>query len=193
MFKVLMKLVIAFFVVCFVAGIAGAISRVAVPITMPKDKAYVIDVTTAETSNNVATKKVENSKDAVANTADVKVDKVLTFAEMLAATDEKRGKKIAKACVACHSFDKGGKAKMGPNLWGIIGREVASMEGFKYSDAMKAKGGKWGYEEINEFMTKPKAVVKGTTMGYGGLKKAEDRAALIKWLRTLNDKPLPLP
>ena len=196
MFEVFTKLVFAFVIACSVAVAAGAISRVAVPVNIPKDKAYVIDTSSLIKASSSAESKSSYggiSSDMTEVNDGGNTDKVLSFAELLAAADEKRGQKVAKACAACHSFDKGGRTKMGPNLWGVVGRDVASMEGFNYSDAMKAKGGKWGYDELNEFITKPRAVVKGTKMSFSGIKKAEDRAALIKWLRSLSDDPYPLP
>jgi cytochrome c len=116
---------------------------------------------------------------------------------LLAAADPKAGEAIFKKCAACHTGDKGGANKVGPNLWGIVNRVVASHEGYAYSAGMKAfsDGGKavWDYDHLSGFLTAPKAYVKGTAMGFGGLKKVEDRAALIAYLRTLADTPPPLP
>ena len=116
---------------------------------------------------------------------------------LLATADVKAGEAIFKKCAACHTGDKGGANKVGPNLWGIVNRPVASHEGYSYSAGMKAfsDGGKavWDYDHLNGFLTAPKAYVKGTAMGFGGLKKIEDRAALIAYLRTLADAPAPLP
>lgn len=112
---------------------------------------------------------------------------------MIAAADITRGEKISKACTACHSFNKGGADGAGPNLWGVVGRAKGSHGGFAYSDGMKAKGGNWGYDELNHFLWKPKAFVDGTKMNFIGLKKPEDRASLIAWLRTLSDGPAALP
>ncbi len=108
-------------------------------------------------------------------------------------SDADTGKNLTKACQACHSFEKGGANKVGPNLWGIIGRKPGSHEGFAYSEAMKAKAGAWGYEEIYAFLANPKVVVAGTKMGYAGMPKFEDRANVLAYLRTLADAPVPMP
>jgi cytochrome c len=116
---------------------------------------------------------------------------------LLAKADPKAGEAIFKKCGACHTGEKGGPNKVGPNLWGIVNRPVASHEGYSYSAGMKAfsDGGKtvWDYDHLSTFLTAPKADVKGTAMGFGGLKKIEDRAAIIAYLRTLADTPPPLP
>lgn len=117
------------------------------------------------------------------------------IAPLLAAADAAAGETIFKKCAACHTGDKGGANKVGPNLYGIVGRPVASHEGFNYSAGMKEYGaGKsWDYETLSQFVHKPKALVKGTAMGFAGLAKPEERANLIAYLRTLSDSPVPLP
>ena len=112
---------------------------------------------------------------------------------LLARADVKAGQKVFKKCKACHSTAKGGPNKVGPNLWGIVGRDRASAPGFKYSSAMAAKGGKWTYQDLAAFLAKPKAFVKGTKMSFSGLKKEKDLANIIAYLRSLSDNPLPLP
>ncbi len=114
-------------------------------------------------------------------------------ATMLAAADIGAGQKLAKKCGACHSFDKGGGKKVGPNLWDVVGRKLAGVGGFRYSKALAGVGGAWGYEELNAFLLKPKKFAPGTKMAFAGLKKAIDRANLIAWLRGLSDSPQPLP
>lgn len=104
---------------------------------------------------------------------------------LLASADVAQGEKLSKACAACHTFDKGGANKVGPNLFGIVGASKAHLADFAYSDAMKASGGSWSEDSLNHFLWKPKAYVAGTKMNYVGLKKPEDRAAMIKWLSTL--------
>ncbi len=115
-------------------------------------------------------------------------------AALLAAADVGAGQKLSKKCGACHSFKKDDTAKKpGPNLWGVVGRDLASVGGFGYSKALAGVGGAWGYEELNVFLLKPKEFAPGTKMAFAGLKKAHDRANLIAWLRTLSDSPRPLP
>jgi len=112
---------------------------------------------------------------------------------LLASANAEAGKAVTKNCTSCHTFDKGGKNGVGPNLWGIVGNKRAHAEGFGYSPAMQAAGGTWDYEHINQFLANPKAAVAGTRMAFAGLKRAEDRANLIAYLRTLSDSPVPLP
>jgi len=112
---------------------------------------------------------------------------------LLAKADPKKGENLVKACAACHSLDASGSAKAtGPSLYGVIDRAVASTS-FSYSDAMKAKGGKWGYDQINAFLANPKGVVAGTKMSYAGEKDAAKRADIIAYLRSLSANPAPLP
>ncbi len=113
---------------------------------------------------------------------------------MIAAADAAKGEKIAKACAACHTFNKGGASGVGPNLYGVIGGPKDHMAGYAYSGALLETGGTtWTYAELNKFLWKPKAYAKGTKMAYAGLKKPEDRAALMAWLRTQADSPKAVP
>ncbi len=112
---------------------------------------------------------------------------------MLADADLDRGRKVAKKCAACHSIDKGGANKIGPHLWGVVGRPKGAAEGFSYSDAIKGLGGNWSFEDLDHFLANPKSFVSGTKMSFAGVKNPEDRAALIAFLRTLSDSPLALP
>lgn len=119
------------------------------------------------------------------------------IADLLATANVEQGAAVFKKCQACHSGEKGGPNKVGPDLWDLIDRPVAAHEGFAYSAGMKdfSKGGteKWTYDNINHFITSPKKFVKGTAMGFAGLPKDEDRANVIAYLRTLSDSPKPLP
>ena len=115
------------------------------------------------------------------------------IAALLAAADMDAGAKVSKKCAACHSFDKGGRNKVGPNLWDIVGKAVASGEGYKYSNALAGLGGEWTYDNLDAFLAKPKEFAAGTKMSFAGIKDAEDRADLIAFLRGLSDDPKPLP
>tara|TARA_B100000745_G_scaffold24470_1_gene16174 strand:- start:551 stop:1081 length:531 start_codon:yes stop_codon:yes gene_type:complete len=112
---------------------------------------------------------------------------------LLATANVDKGKKVAKKCVACHSFESGGKNKVGPNLHNIMGKIRAGAPGFAYSSAIKTMGGKWGFEDMNAFLKKPKKFMPGTKMSFSGLKKAGDRAAVILYLRSFSDSPVTLP
>lgn len=112
---------------------------------------------------------------------------------MIEKADTAKGESVAKACAACHDFTKGGPNKVGPNLYNVVGGKKAHMDTFSYSTGMASKGGIWDYDSLNHFLYKPKAFVEGTKMSFAGLKKPEDRAAVIAWLRTLSDAPAPLP
>jgi cytochrome c len=104
-----------------------------------------------------------------------------------------KGAAAAKKCAACHSLEKNGGNKVGPNLWGVVDRDRASVPGFNYSAAMKAKGGKWTYDDLNQFINNPKGYIPGTAMGFAGIQKDSERADVIDYLHTLSDTPVPLP
>ena len=112
---------------------------------------------------------------------------------LLATASIENGEKIYKKCGACHNNEKGGKSKIGPNLWDIVNRSKANSEGFAYSNALVEFGGTWNFEQLNNFLYKPKEYIQGTKMNFAGLKKAEDRADLILWLRHQSDNPVTLP
>ena len=116
----------------------------------------------------------------------------ISIEKMIASADPSKGAKVSKSCAACHSFDKGGPTKMGPNLWNIVNREKGSMAGFSYSKGLKEKGGVWDYEALDQFLTKPRKYISDTKMGFAGIKKEKTRAALIAWLREQSDDPAPL-
>jgi cytochrome c len=111
----------------------------------------------------------------------------------LAKADLGLGAKLIKRCETCHTFDKGKPASVGPNQFGLVGRKVASMSGFEYSDAMKAKGGSWTPQALSDFLTAPQKVVPGTKMGFAGLARPEERAAVIAYInQNFSDNPVNL-
>jgi len=112
---------------------------------------------------------------------------------LLAAADPAAGQKASKRCAACHTFNDGGANRIGPNLWGIVGKEKGTAGGYAYSDAIRDMGGDWSYDDLNAFLANPKGFLKGTKMNFAGVKKVEDRAAVIAYMRQQSSSPLPLP
>lgn len=114
------------------------------------------------------------------------VEEEIDFGVLLASADAGAGERVFKKCASCHSFEPGGGNKVGPALWGVIGRDKASLGDFAYSDALASLPGAWTAENMSEFLESPKAYAPGNKMTYRGLSKAEDRAALIVYLQTAN-------
>ncbi|MCH7957965.1 MAG: cytochrome c family protein [Proteobacteria bacterium] len=116
-----------------------------------------------------------------------------TVLALLAAADAGAGKKVFKKCKACHSVDKGGAHRVGPNLWDVVGRAKAGAQGYRFSGVLAGLGGAWTFADLDAFLAKPKAFAPGTKMTFNGVRKAADRAAVIAYLRSLSDSPKPLP
>ena len=112
---------------------------------------------------------------------------------LLASADVAAGEKLAKKCTACHVFEAGGANKVGPALWSIVNKAKASVDGFAYSAALVEFGGTWDYQSLNAFLAKPKAYISGTKMNFAGLKKVQDRANIVLFLREQAENPVPLP
>lgn len=115
------------------------------------------------------------------------------IARSVAASDVAKGEKLAIICQACHSFDKEGANRIGPALHNVVGRKIASVSSYKYSDAMANTKGTWDLKTLDKYLTEPMKMVPGTLMVFPGIKDASDRAALLAWLRLQSDKPIPLP
>ena len=115
------------------------------------------------------------------------------IADLLAAAKPDNGPAIFKKCVTCHTSEKGGANKVGPNLYGVVGNPKGTHGGFAYSPAITGKGGEWTFQDLSDFLKAPAKYAPGTKMAFAGISKPSERADLIAWLRTQDDSPTPLP
>ena len=174
--KILASIILAILVVTIIGHLGDII--IDVEHHEMKETAYKIDV--PESSKIV-------SGDAQKEEIIEPISLLLTSASL------EKGEKLFKKCSACHNYEKNSANKVGPNLWNLINRPKANVEGFAYSKALAEYGGEWGYEELAEFLYKPKKYIKGTKMNFAGLKKVKDRANLVLFLREQSEDPVPLP
>ena len=172
------KIIAAILMVALLVIGIGKISNVIFYVEKPKTPGYAVEV-----------EQVANTSTSTENVAVEKID----ISSLMAMGDAAAGKKIFKKCAACHSITKGGKNKIGPALYNVVGRKVGEVTDYKYSKALAAYDKEWNFEELNGFLTKPAKYIKGTKMAYAGLKKEKDRASIIKYLNQNSDSPVPLP
>ena len=140
--------------------------------------------------------KIEGLESVVASTSSnpkMKVVEKVDIGQLLALGDLVHGEKVFKKCSACHMIASDGKNMIGPNLWGVIGRTAGSISDYKYSKAMVAYAKQWSFEEMNSYLIKPQAYIKGTKMAFAGLRKEKDRASVILYLNSKSDNPKTLP
>ena len=173
------KIVAAVLLVTLLVIGIGKLSDVIFYVEKPKKPGYSIEVEQAVASTSQST----------AETIEEKID----IAALLAMGDLATGEKLFKRCSACHSIVKGGKNNIGPALWNVTGRQVGSIENYKYSKALATYGKNWTFEELNGYLIRPAKWIKGTKMAFAGLRKEKDRASVILYLNQNSDNPLPLP
>ena len=137
---------------------------------------------------------IEASDDKEGKSTEVqKVVEAVDIKALLAMGDLAHGEKVFKKCTACHMIAVDGKNKIGPNLWGVIGRKAGSVSDYNYSKAMVAYAKNWSFEEMNLYLIKPQAYIKGTKMAFAGLRKEKDRASVILYMNSKSDSPKALP
>jgi len=170
--KIIVSIILA---VILVLGI-NKITDVIYYVEKPEKSAYqVAEITTA-----VDTAKAE---------ANTESGNIMTLFASVSASE---GASVFKKCAACHTINQGGANKIGPALWGVLGRKAGSVSGYKYSKAITAYGKVWTFDEMNGFLTKPKDWIKGTKMSFAGLKNEKERAAIILYMNENSSNPLPL-
>ena len=173
--KIIASIVLAVILILGINKITDAIFYV----EKPEKSAYqVASVSTVASSTSAQTNSVSSESGNIM--------------ALFASTSAVEGAKVFKKCAACHSINEGGSNKIGPALWGGLGRSVGSVPDYKYSKAMASYGKNWSFEEMNGFLIKPKDWIKGTKMSFAGLKSAKERAAVILYMNENTNNPLPL-
>ena len=172
------KIIAAILMVALLVIGLGKIADGVFHVKKPKNPGYRIEVASQVSSEtSLTTELVE------------KID----ITVVMALGDITNGEKIFRKCAACHSINKGGRNKIGPALYNVVGRAVGGVDDYKYSKALASYGKEWTFEELNGFLTKPSSYLKGTKMSYAGLRKEKDRASVIKYLNQNSDSPKLLP
>ena len=172
------KIIAAILMVALLVIGLGKVADSVFHVNKPENPGYQVDVESSLASNTSQAAEV--------------IEKV-DIAAIMALGDVSSGEKIFKKCVACHSINKGGKNKIGPALYNVVGRAVGGVDDYKYSKTLASYGKDWTFEELNGFLQKPASYLKGTKMSYAGLRKEKDRASVIKYLNQKGDSPKQLP
>jgi len=175
------KIIAAVLLTALIIIAIGKFTDVLFHVENPKVSAYKIEGLEVAATN------------AAANSAEEKVVEAVDIKVLLAMGDLAHGEKVFKKCTACHQIAADGKNMIGPNLWGVIGRTSGSISDYKYSKAMIANGKEWSFEEMNSYLIKPQAHIKGTKMAFAGLRKEKDRASVILYMNSKSDSPKPTP
>ena len=174
------KIIAAILLTALIVIGIGKFTDILFHVEKPKESAYKIEgLEVAEASASLNSEK--------------KVEEIVNISQLLALGDLAHGEKVFKKCSACHMIASGGKNMIGPNLWGVIGRTAGSVSDYKYSKAMVAYAKQWNFEEMNGYLIKPQAYIKGTKMAFAGLRKEKDRASVILYLNSKSANPKPLP
>ena len=172
------KIIAAILMVALLVIGLGKIADGVFHVKKPKNPGYQVEVESQLTSGTSQAAEV--------------VEKI-DIGAFMALGDVASGEKIFKKCAACHSINKGGKNKIGPALYNVVGRAVGGVDDYKYSKTLASYGKEWTFEELNGFLQKPASYLKGTKMSYAGLRKEKDRASIIKYLNQNSDSPKLLP
>ena len=167
--------------------IAAVLLTFVVIFIINKSSDVIYRVEAPKTTFKIEEKNVSQTVEAKSAEGDVDIKALLAMGTV------DQGKKIFSTCKSCHSIKEGGGNKIGPALWGVLGRQIGSINDYKYSKAFAEFGGEWNLENMNSFLIKPKDYIKGTKMSYAGLKKEKDRASIILYLNEYSDNPLQLP
>ena len=173
--KIIVSIVLTVILVWGINKVTDAIFYV----EKPENSAYQVANVTTAVSTTVTGTSQENSESG-------------NIMALFASTSAADGAKVFKKCTACHSIAQGGSNKIGPALWGVLGRQAGSVSDYKYSKAMAAYGKNWSFEEMNGFLIKPKDWIKGTKMSFAGIKNEKDRAAVILYMNENSSNPLPI-
>ena len=172
------KIIAAILMVALLLIGLGKIADSVFHVKKPKNPGYQVNVESQLASGTSQTAEV--------------VEKI-DIAALMSLGDSENGAVVFKKCAACHSINKGGKNKIGPALYNVVGRAVGGLNDYKYSKALASYGKAWTFEELNGFLQKPSSYLKGTKMSYAGLRKEKDRASVIKYLNENSDNPRLLP
>ena len=173
------KIIAAILMVALLVIGIGKISDLVFYVEKPKTPGYSIEEEQIASTTSASTTEVAKEE--------------VNIAVLMSMGDAVSGEKIFKKCAACHSIVKGGKNKIGPALYNVVGRKVGGVSNYKYSKALAEYEKAWTFEELNELLLKPSKWIKGTKMAYAGLRKEKDRASVIKYLNQSSDNPQPLP